>query len=307
MNIPLKATVAICTYNRASLLSLCIESIAMLDFPKNEFEVLVIDNNSTDATEDIYRQCVSKFSTLNLRYVMETQQGIAHARTRGALDAKGEIIAYIDDDCLAEKNWLREIVSFYSDHPEAMSTGGRIIPVYTVPVATWYGKYFWGLVGNYDLGKKIFQMKGARYPSGANMHFRFTAFEKYGYFDSQLGRLGTSLMAGEEKAMYLKLLAGREKVYYLPQVIVYHHVEANKFDKNYVRRHSMGIGASERIMNKDSAWKLAVKFAEYIGKLGYAAGYGFFYLLHGQPSKMAMLVKFRWWVIKGFLRPSEAR
>lgn len=307
MNADIKASIVICTYNRAQLLSLCLDSIAGLDINENTFEVLVIDNNSKDNTTDICAAIPSKYPNLQFRYVLETKQGVGFTRTRGAMEAKHEIIAYIDDDCLAEKNWLTEILHFYETHPEAMSSGGRIIPKYTVPVANWFGKYFWGLVGNYDLGPHVFQMKGVRYPSGANMHFRKSAFEKYGYFDGNLGRSGKSLMAGEEKAMYLKLIGGNEKVYYLPQVIVHHHVEGNKFDKAYVKRHSMGIGGSERLMNSGSPFKLIRKFIEYVAKLGFAIVYGLLYLVQGQPQKMAMLVKFRWWVIEGFLWPNKTK
>ena len=268
---------------------------------------MIIDNNSSDSTESFCKELSQIYPGYNWRYIKETNQGIAFARTRGAKEATGEIIAYIDDDCMAEPNWLEEIIKFYTVNTETMSTGGRIIPEYLVPAADWFGKYFWGLVGNYDLGKSVFQMKGVRYPSGANMHFRKTAFEKYGYFDGNLGRSGKSLMAGEEKAMYLKLINGNEKVFYLPHVIVHHHVEGNKFDKEYVKRHSMGIGASERLMNQGSVLKLLAKFFEYLAKLGYAIAYGFLYLFQGKPSKMGMLIKFRWWVIEGFLNPDKTK
>ncbi len=301
-----KATVAICTFNRAKLLELCIASIAKLDFPFNEFEVVIVDNNSTDNTAELCKRIGSLYPQLNCRYVLETQQGVGFTRTRCATEAQGQVIAYIDDDCLADENWLKRIVAFYDATPQAMSSGGRIVPKFLVPVADWFGKYFWGLIGNYDQGPKIFRMQGVRYPSGANMHFRKTAFEKYGYFDGSLGRSGKSLMAGEEKAMYLKLIKANEQVFYLPDVVVYHHVEGNKFDKQYVRRHSMGIGGSERIMNKGSLLKLSLKFLEYVAKLGYAMAYGMLYLFQGKPSKMVMLVKFRWWVIEGFFSPQKA-
>jgi glycosyltransferase involved in cell wall biosynthesis len=302
-----KASIIICTYNRVRLLRLCLESIANLKTAPGQFEVLVIDNNSSDSTEALCENLPALFPSLNTRYIKETQQGIAFARTRGAKEATGDVIAYIDDDCIAETDWLEEIIKFYNNNPAVMSTGGRIIPKYLVPVADWFGKYFWGLVGNYDLGSSVFQMKGVRYPSGANMHFRKTAFDKYGYFDGNLGRSGKSLMAGEEKAMYLKLINANERVYYLPHVIVHHHVEGNKFDKEYVKRHSMGIGGSERLMNRDSFLKLATKFIEYLGKLGYAVVYGLIYLFQRKPSKMSMLIKFRWWVIEGFLNPEKTK
>jgi len=302
-----KCSIIICTYNRLNLLRLCIQSIVALKSSPADFEVLIIDNNSNDGTEIFCKELSAVYPDHHWRYIKETNQGIAFARTRGAKEAAGEIIAYIDDDCIAESTWLNAILKFYNEHPDAMSTGGKIIPKYLVPVADWFGKYFWGLVGNYDLGNSVFQMKGVRYPSGANMHFRKTAFEKFGYFDGYLGRSGKSLMAGEEKAMYLKLINANEKVYYLPHVIVYHHVEGNKFDKEYVKQHSMGIGASERLMNKGSASKLTLKFIEYLAKFGYANAYGLLYLVQGKPSKMSMLVKFRWWVIEGFLNPDKTK
>jgi glycosyltransferase involved in cell wall biosynthesis len=304
---PYKATVAICTYNRATLLQLCIESLSNLNFNKQDFEVVVVDNNSADETSEVCKSIPFKYPLLNFRYVLELKQGVGYTRTRCAKEAKGEIVAYIDDDCLADQDWLRHIVEFYDQNPGAMSTGGRIIPKYLVPVASWFGKYFWGLVGNYDLGNHVFQMKGVRYPSGANMHFRKAAFERYGYFEGELGRSGKSLMAGEEKAMYLKLIRHNEQVFYLPHVIVHHHVEGNKFDKAYVRKHSYGIGASERLMNKNNLWKLTKKLIEYVAKLGFAIAYGFTYLFTGSFEKMSMLVKFRWWVIEGFLYPDKTR
>jgi glycosyltransferase involved in cell wall biosynthesis len=304
---PYKASVIICTYNRLGLLRICIESITKLITPASDFEILIINNNSSDGTAEYCTGLKHIYPYHNWRHIVEASQGIAYARSRGAAEATGEIVAYIDDDCMAEPDWLHKILEFYRNNPGAMSTGGRIIPKYLVPVAEWFGRYFWGLVGNYDLGKSVFRMKGARYPAGANMHFRKTVFEKYGYFDGHLGRSGKSLIAGEEKAMYLKLLKAGEQVYYLPQVIVHHHVEENKFDKEYVKRHSMGIGGSERFMKRDSVFKLVAKFLEYVGKLVYAVAYGFIYLLQGKPSKMSMLVKFRWWVIEGFLNPEKAK
>lgn len=303
--ISITTSIVICTYNRSSLLNTCIESLSKMDHDFEQVEVVVIDNNSKDDTRNVCSANRERYPFLKLRYVLEEKQGIGHARTRGAREAKGEIIAYIDDDCKAESDWLKSIEQFYREHPEAYSTGGAIQPDYNVSLPDWYGRYFWGLVGYYNLGGKVFRMQGVRYPSGANMHFRKKAFEDFGYFDGELGRKGQSLMAGEEKAMYLKLIGGDKAVYYLPHVKVWHFVDANKFDKAYVRRHSIGIGASERLMNRKSGYKLVRKFAEYLAKLGYAIAYGIGYLFKGEVSKMVMLVKFRWWVIEGFLYPDR--
>jgi hypothetical protein len=121
-----------------------------------------------------------------------------------------------------------------------------------------------------------------------------------------LGRSGKGLLATEEKDIYKRVLAAGYKVYYLPHVSVIHAVEANKFDVNYVKRNSMGIGGGERLRLKGDTTGLLKKFLEYIAKWGFAIVYGIGFLIKGQWSKFYMLERFRWWVIIGFLFPQKA-
>jgi hypothetical protein len=139
------------------------------------------------------------------------------------------------------------------------------------------------------------------------MAFRKATFEKVGFFNTLLGRSGTGLLANEEKDIYKRILAAGLQVYYLPGMSVLHAVEANKFDKNYVRRHSMGIGGGERLRLKGQNGAQVKKLLEYIAKWGYAIVYGFGFLARGQWSKFHMLERFRWWVIAGFVDPNGAR
>jgi hypothetical protein len=138
------------------------------------------------------------------------------------------------------------------------------------------------------------------------MAFRKKVFDEIGYFNTDLGRKGTGLLANEEKDIYMRILAQNHDVYYLPDVWVLHSVESNKFDKAYVRRHSMGIGGGERLRLKGQGIALFIKFVEYFAKWGYAVAYGLGFLLKGQWSKFVMLERFRWWVILGFLNPQGA-
>ena len=112
MNAEVKVSVIICTYNRLSLLKFCIASIADMKIPAEDFEILVIDNNSSDGTGEFCKGLDTFYPNHNWRYIVETIQGIAFARARGAKEATGNILAYIDDDCLAEPNWLNEIIIF---------------------------------------------------------------------------------------------------------------------------------------------------------------------------------------------------
>ena len=139
------------------------------------------------------------------------------------------------------------------------------------------------------------------------MAFRKRVFEEVGYFNTALGRSGTGLLANEEKDIYMRILAHGKKVYYLPNVEVLHAVEANKFDKDYVKRHSMGIGGGERLRLTGDTAALVKKFLEYFAKWGYAVVYGLGFVLKGQWSKFYMLERFRWWVMEGFLNPDKAK
>jgi len=303
---PYKITAAICSYNRARFIIDAVESIFNQGFDKNQYEVIVVDNNSKDNTIALLEAYKNAHPDYHFSYFVETKQGVAHARTRCAMEAKGEIVAFLDDDSTAQPGWLSSIAAFFDTHADVYSIGGRITPRFLVETPKWYSKYFFGLVGNFDLGKDVKRLTRHRYPCGANMSFRKKAFDEVGYFNADLGRKGTGLLATEEKDIYNRILRTGKKVYYLPYVEVLHSVEGNKFDANYVRRHSMGIGGGERLMLKGDTGALLLKFVEYVAKWGYAIAYGIGFLIRGQWSKFYMLERFRWWVIVGFLWPQKA-
>lgn len=306
MQYPYKVSAVICSYNRARFIIDAVESIFGQEYDKNLYEVIVVDNNSTDNTVQLLAAYKVKHPEYNFSYYVEHNQGVAYTRTRCAKEAKGEIVAYLDDDSTAQPGWLASIAGFFDAHPATWSVGGKITPRFLTGIPDWYSKYFFGLVGNFDQGPNIKQMTGARYPCGANMAFRKKVFDEIGYFNTDLGRRGTSLLANEEKDIYLRILAHHHDVHYLPHVEVLHSVEANKFDKAYVRRHSMGIGGGERLRLKGQPFALFMKFIEYVAKWSYAVVYGIGFLLRGQWSKFVMLERFRWWVIMGLVNPHGA-
>lgn len=306
MQYPYKISAVICSYNRARFILAAVESIFNQNFDKSEYEVIVVDNNSKDNTVELLEKYKQSHPDYNFRYFVEYNQGVAYTRSRCALEAKGAIVAYLDDDSTAQPQWLQHIVSFYDAHPTVYSTGGKITPVFLTDIPDWYSKYFFGLVGNFNLGDKELKLVKERYPCGANMSFRKKVFEEIGYFNHSLGRKGTGLIATEEKEIYKRILAAGHDVYYLPYVEVLHSVESNKFDKNYVKRHSKGIGGGERLRLKGAPKALIIKFLEYIAKWVYAVLYGIGFLVRGQWSKFIMLERFRWWVIEGFLDPDGA-
>jgi glucosyl-dolichyl phosphate glucuronosyltransferase len=307
MSYPFKVSAVICSYNRARFIIEAVESIFNQDFDKRNYEVIVVDNNSTDNTLQLLSDYQATHPDYNFRFVTEPNQGVAFTRNRCAKEATGEIVAYLDDDSKAQPGWLSFITEFFDSHPDVWSVGGRIIPYFLTGIPDWYSKYFFGLVGRFDQGDEVKRLTGNRYPCGANMAFRKIVFDEIGLFNTSLGRSGKGLLANEEKDIYMRILQHGKKVFYLPKVEVLHAVEANKFDEDYVRRHSMGVGGGERLRLKGNGSALFLKFLEYFAKWVYAIVYGIGFLLKGQFSKFRMLERFRWWVIEGFMNPEKAK
>ncbi|MFH2144433.1 MAG: glycosyltransferase family 2 protein [Candidatus Omnitrophota bacterium] len=140
-------SIVIPTYNRAALLCECIKSVMRLEYPKDAFEIIVVDDGSTDGSEECLERMLPE-SRGKIKYLREiTNRGVAAARNRGFAAAKGEIIACLDDDCRAQEDWLQKIVATFMCYPNASAVGGSIINAiesslawasYIIEFSTWF-------------------------------------------------------------------------------------------------------------------------------------------------------------------------
>jgi len=243
----MKVTAILCTYNRCQSLAKTLDSLAASILPETiEWEVLVVDNNSTDQTrsvlEDFSRRYPGRF-----RYVFEPRQGLSRARNTGIHESKGDILAFVDDDVTVEQDWLQNLTACLHDGAWA-GAGGRTLPKQTVPLPSW----FWsGSLGDlhsvaaavFDLGDEPRQLDCP--PYGTNMAFRRAMFEKYGDFRTDLGRSGKSLMGGEDTEFGHRLLKAGERLRYEPSAIVYHPVREDRLKKEYFLRWYFDHGRAE--------------------------------------------------------------
>ena len=112
MNETPEISVAVCTYNRADVLPKCLESLANQSANKELFEVLIIDNNSTDETKKLAEDFCKEHR--NFSYIFEEKQGLSQARNRAIDEAKGTYLAYIDDDAIADREWVKSIFDCFN-------------------------------------------------------------------------------------------------------------------------------------------------------------------------------------------------
>ena len=272
------------------------------DLSAKYFEIIIVDNNCTDNTQKICEEYISKNKTHTFKYVIETNQGLSFARNRGYKEAKGDVVLYLDDDAVAEKNYLQIAKAFLDVNTEVSAIGGKIFPRYVDGEPKWMTLYNGGLVGYIDHGNKQKEYDLDNYPPGSNMIIRKKMLEELGGFNTEIGRIGDKKLGGEERDFFLRLRRKyNKKVIYLPELIVHHVVEKERLTHSFIKKISKGIGASERIRFKEQRAMQFYKFLEYVGKLLASFVLFFVYLLQLKPSKGWWLIKVRCWVIQGFV------
>lgn len=301
-NIP-EISVVICSYNREDYIIGAIDSLYHQTLPKEKFEVFVVDNNSIDNTGELVQQYISEHPGFQLHYLTESRQGASFARNTGASFSKGWLLCFMDDDAIAEKDYLQNILHFFETHPDANGLGGRIIPKYIPAEPKWMSYYVSSLVGNFDYSQEVEVFKPGKYPLESNMIVLKEDFTTIGGFNTELpGVKGTLRIGGEGKDFFLRLQALGRKIYYDPSVIVQHVVEVKKLTPQYMYRVASGIGRGESVRTKSiSGFAYFKKILEYLYKLTGSIVLGVIYALKGKPAQSWPVIKFRIDALKGLL------
>lgn len=241
----MKTSVVVCTYNRSKLLESCLNSLASQDFLPDEYEIIVIDNNSTDNTKHVVNQ-VKKDSPTEIHYIIEKRQGLSYARNTGVKEARGKIVAFIDDDAIADRSWLNEIVStFEKINPVPGCVGGKVMPIWIADRPKWLPESLLTYLGVLNHGDSPKWTEENEYVWGVNMAFLRSSLEKVGLFDPSLGRKGKSLVSNEEIFLFFKLRESGENIYYQPKAIVHHLVPQERLKRTWFLRRVFAQGISD--------------------------------------------------------------
>lgn len=256
-------SVVICTYNRSQLLKKCLESLANQDASINYFEVIVVDNCSTDDTFQVTHDYMTH--NTNFRYVKETDSGLSHARNRGWKEASGPYVAYIDDDAIALYDWISKIVDFIERQPHVGIFGGPFDSYSMVPMPAWFPPEYGSLfLGNEERPIDL----GCEWIIGLNMVIRIDLFYKYGGFNTRLGMAGSKVAYGEEINLFVFMHANGVEVFYVPSIRVTHLVAEYKMRLSWLLRSGYASGSQfELTFNMDK------KLYSHLSSLAIAIGW----------------------------------
>ena len=242
----MKFSVIIPTYNRADELPRTLESLSGL-VVADPWEVIVVDNNSSDNTREVVEGITSY--PVPLRYVFEREQGRSAALNAGIRAASGDILAVTDDDVRIDPHWLtnaeralRELKCEY--------VGGKALPIWGGERPRWLpnrGGKHWGVIALLDYGPERIEY-GEQVPLGLNMIFKRSAFERAGLWDNTVGRKAGTLLGQEVREWTRRARAAGMKGFYCPDLVVHHVIPADRLTKKYFRRWFYWHGISRAIM-----------------------------------------------------------
>ena len=254
------ATILIATYNRATLLGETLDSLRRLKVsPGRQWEVLVVDNNSTDGTRAVVKRHAADFP-VPLRYLFEARQGRSSALNAGIAASDGEVIAMTDDDVIVDERWLDAACDVLlggrraEDGGAIAYAGGPVEPIWEIEPPVWLDLTrgdLWGTIAIQDHGDRAFVYEEARrVPLGANMAARRSFFSTVGNFRADLGRSSGRLVLGQEVPELLtRARAAGLRGMYLPAMRVRHHIPAKRLTRAYFRRWWFGKGVSRSGMD----------------------------------------------------------
>lgn len=249
----LDVSVVICTRNRAEPLRGLLESMTTLSRPAGlHWEVVIVDNGSTDATAAVVAGFTGRLPVV---YAREDEPGLSNARNRGVAVARGRYLCWTDDDVQLHAEWLSAYVEAFRQRPEAAVFGGRIYPKLVPPTPPWFAKLLdrWpvsDIVAARDFGDEPLQLDFSRgiVPWGANFAVRAEEQRRHLY-DPQLGVSPVQRRSGEEAQVMFEILEAGAVGWWVPGSKVFHIYPPHRQSRRYLREHYFAIGESKAYLD----------------------------------------------------------
>ena len=294
-----KLSLIIATYNRAQSLLRTLRSVVSQSAAPELWECIVVNNNSTDNTAEVFACFAAENQGFDLKMVTETKQGLSNARNAGITASKGEYVAIVDDDETLESSYIESYIEFFDSFPTAMAAGGAVRAEYESHRPRWMSHYTERMIANpIDLDVVVTLFPSSRVPAGGNMAFRREIFDRVGLFNPRLGRNGQSLIGGEENDLFARLRAAGELLYFVPNAAIYHHIPDAKLTDEYFDRLSYNVGRSKALRAQNDE-ELSELMASERRKRVVTYILAALYTIALQPIKAQYLIRMRKGIYKG--------
>ena len=246
-------TITIPTYNRADTLAEVLRSLGQMRYPSDaEHEILVVDNNSSDHTASVVEEFRPVLGPA-FRSVFEPRQGVSHARNRALEEARGEVVCFIDDDSVADRNWLVAHMRAYQSEQRVVAVGGRIWLRWPEGWSrpTWLPPQLEHYLSALDLGPERQWMRYPHHPYGCNMSVKRQVARDIGGFSVRLGRTGTDLISNEEQHFFRQVEKHGGLTLYEPEALVYHMVPVSRLSKRFFLQRAYAQGISDALLKRE--------------------------------------------------------
>jgi glycosyltransferase involved in cell wall biosynthesis len=222
-------SVVISTFNRCVSLATTLEALRCQITPALDFEVIVVDNNSSDRTREIVKRFLEDESH-RFRYIFEQRQGVSYGRNAGIRASRAPIVAFTDDDNVAQADWVARLKEALDQHSEAAAVGGRILPVWATPRPSWLDERHWSPLAILDYGEKPFYTSAAnpRCLLTANLAVRRDVLGAIGGFSPDFPRC-------QDHELQIRLWRSDARVLYVPDLVVRTRIKAERLTRHYHR------------------------------------------------------------------------
>jgi glycosyltransferase involved in cell wall biosynthesis len=239
-------SIVICTYNRAALLRQCVDGIVDQSIGPERFELVVVDNNSTDNTASV----ISSFSdhVRNLKYVFEEVQGLSRARNRALEEASAPVVIFVDDDAIPYPDWAERFIEAFERFPDAAVIGGECEPLFESARPPWLDddllKYY--SCGLYYSDDYHF-LEDKQWLIECNSGYRVEALKAAGGFPENLGRKGNLLLSGDGAVNSVIVRSGG-RMLYTPFANVRHLVPTSRLTPKWLAQRRFWGGVTRAVV-----------------------------------------------------------
>ncbi len=231
----------ISTRNRSQHLKDALLGLVRQEYPCDQYEIIVVDNGSTDDTREVVEDMNSQ-GAARISYLYEPVVGLSQARNTGAGAAKGDIIAYTDDDAIPDSKWLMSLAAIFQQEENVACVGGKIEPLWISARPPWFPDEAEYLLGKLDYGEEVKELDFPRLPHGGNIAIDRRVFNSLGGFRTELGLADSRLIPHEEIELCYRAQKSGYRILYTPKAVVHHKMRPEILTKEFLLSRSRGIG-----------------------------------------------------------------